>query len=50
MDDDVGTVLEWIGFEDEDQRNVVANEGGFLHLANFASLDKEGIIALTESL
>ena len=50
MDDDVATVLEWIGFDDEDDRNVVADEGGFLTLRDFADLDKDGISALTDSL
>ena len=50
MDDDVDTVLEWIGFDEEDDRNIVADEGGFLHLTDFASLDKDGISALTDSL
>ena len=50
MDDDVDTALEWMGFGDEDERIVVADEAGLLNLRAFATLDKPGVTALTESL
>ena len=50
MDDDVDAVLEWMGFDVEADRVVVADEAGLLNLGSFAHLDKTGVTALTESL
>ena len=50
MDADVDTALDWMGFNDEDERTVVADEAGLLNLQAFATLDKAGVTALTESL
>ena len=50
MDDDVNTILEWMGIENEDDRVVVADEAGLLDLSSFVNLDQKGVVALVESL
>lgn len=39
MDNDVDTVLEWMGFAVENDRVVVADEAGLLSLRSFAYLE-----------
>lgn len=50
MDEAVDTVLEWIGFADQNARTRVADKAGLINLTSFSTLDHDGVTSLTESL
>jgi len=50
MDDDVNTILGWMGFDTAAKRATVADEAGLLNLTSFRDLDRQGVGELASCL